>query len=446
MGKDHTLVQLVRQLGMRSECREFPHAVEYAPSVHRRIQSLQTQPGEQEPGAFVAATWRTLAEAVKREPAEARSSTFKQFAQPRLGRRAYAAFVTATGYSDFEKAQAEDAVLHYGFDDTFALSDKSRLVGSESSEISKSSEMSQWSKLFVERCKRRLLNRCSDVECRRALGSARALTAFRALDRRERDTLLFVPWRLLSQRLCERLLLKKQNSVVTRAKVVAVRGHATATKVVSLADGSQVHCRQVIMAVTPDALRHIDVNVRGVDADLAKSLRQGATRGQSFVRIYARVAVRDRAAMAAAVPAYTVVDRPLQTIIPMNPTAGVYMVAYSDNASAEALRRTFMPDADRSREPAVKRLSPGADADKLNKLCALLSTALSLPKVRLTDALAVYWKHGTHYNGPAAGGHGRPWERTSLKRDGVVFVGEAFSDQQGWVEGALTSVVRALCT
>ena len=45
--------------------------------------------------------------------------TFKQYAEPILGKEKYKTFVTCSGYTDYEKEDAYDTLCHYGFNDNY---------------------------------------------------------------------------------------------------------------------------------------------------------------------------------------------------------------------------------------------------------------------------------------------------------------------------------------
>ena len=147
---------------------------------------------------------------------------------------------------------------------------------------------------------------------------------------------------------------------------------------------------------------------------------------QPFIRVYASFSGSSKAAMQAAVPGLTIVDGPLQKIIPVS--GGVFMVAYADNAAALAIH---------------------AIGDDKCQMARVVERALRLaPRSLHIDALrAVFIPSGTHFNDPELYMHGRTHERSSntmpaLRNPlpGVYVVGEAVSRHQGWVEGALETV------
>jgi hypothetical protein len=126
------------------------------------------------------------------------------------------------------------------------------------------------------------------------------------------------------------------------------------------------------------------------------------------------------------VPTYTVVMGPLQKIIPMSLEKGVYMIAYSDNKSAELLK-------DHLKNTATNR----------QFFCDLLEHTLNIPNktLKITALLDFYWPVGTHYYTPM-----EPSRRTEFihaiqhPQPNMLVVGEVVAANQGWTEGALESV------
>jgi hypothetical protein len=143
--------------------------------------------------------------------------------------------------------------------------------------------------------------------------------------------------------------------------------------------------------------------------------------GQSFIRIYGKVS--KSSSIKEVVRGHTVVEGPLNKIIPINPDTGVYMIAYADNKDADYLNRI------------------GEDRDKLAKL---MQKALGVP-VTLTAVKSFYWKIGTHFYDPLPSEF--KTREAFIKKaqepcKGVFLVGEMVALKQGWTEGALESVEK----
>jgi hypothetical protein len=152
--------------------------------------------------------------------------------------------------------------------------------------------------------------------------------------------------------------------------------------------------------------------------------------GQPFLYVYAKFNKESAALLKHMVPTYTIVEPPLQKIIPMEPDKGVYMIAYSDNHNAI-------------------RLKPYLDETRYFE--RQLERALSLSphqKLHIIALTSYYWKSGTHYFDPL---DTKKYKNLRQMLDlaqhpvqGIVVVGEAVSAHQGWVEGALESVLRVI--
>lgn len=146
--------------------------------------------------------------------------------------------------------------------------------------------------------------------------------------------------------------------------------------------------------------------------------------GQSFSRIYAQVDISSRKIMQELIKGYTIVEGPLQKIIPIDPNAGIYMIAYNDNKNADATK-------------SITR----------KKLEVLVEFALGGQKIKIVDFKVFYWKVGTHYFKPYSW-RATEWPKYLRKMQNpaknIKIIGEAFSLNQGWVEGALESVQAIL--
>jgi len=142
-------------------------------------------------------------------------------------------------------------------------------------------------------------------------------------------------------------------------------------------------------------------------------------RGQPFIRIYAQFSKATRDSIAKAVPMFTVLSGPLQKIIPIAPSLGVYMIAYADNESALYLK-------DRTKEEIELQVQSGLHMESRPTIIRMKS---------------FFWPEGTHYYKPVSNKKQyQPVDQNPAP--GVFVVGEAVSrENQGWVEGALESVL-----
>lgn len=152
-------------------------------------------------------------------------------------------------------------------------------------------------------------------------------------------------------------------------------------------------------------------------------------KGQPFLRVYGKFTKKSANILKHFVPYQTIVPGPLHSIIPIKNE--VYMIAYTDNYGATALK-------DYIKNTAANR--------KL--FVDLLERSLGIEHCTL-DLIAIkgfYWPIGTHYYEPL---HDYPNRKSFLQvaqnpAKGLFVVGEMVSLDQGWTEGALESVHAVL--
>ena len=202
---------------------------------------------------------------------------------------------------------------------------------------------------------------------------------------------------------------------------------------ITTADNNSYYSNKVVVATTINAVKKI---VPG--ASNRTSIYQ-QIHGQAFLLVYANFDRESAEIMKKYVTAFTPLAGPLQKIIPMDPNKGVYMVAYTDNRHATALK------------------AKGA-LENTRENCEMYSkwieTALGIPSPSspsLDDRGALniiaikdyYWPVGTHYYEPLGGDFKNRIEfirQAQNPEKGMIVVGEMISRHQGWVEGALESV------
>jgi len=112
----------------------------------------------------------------------------------------------------------------------------------------------------------------------------------------------------------------------------------------------------------------------------------------------------------------------------MDADKGVYMICYSDNASAKKIN-LISEDSEENRA----------------RFCRLLEKSLGAPKdsLELLEIADYYWATGTHYYEPLTGdfeNRGAFIRKAQRPHRNMLVVGELISTNQGWVEGALESV------
>ena len=209
----------------------------------------------------------------------------------------------------------------------------------------------------------------------------------------------YVPWKELIDKLVALLKSRgvriKYNQEVNA--VDAVKGVADA----------------IILATPIDALMNL----------IPKNSAFSKVKSQPFIRVYATFS-KGGDLLRTVVPSATHVKGPLQKIIPMFPLAKrpMYMIAYADNDNAKLLK------------------SPLEKEDR-EYFSRKLESTLTLPKdsLEITSMTGMYWPIGTHY-------FTKSQTKNTLSKlqkptANVWVVGEAVAMHQGWVEGALESVV-----
>jgi hypothetical protein len=145
--------------------------------------------------------------------------------------------------------------------------------------------------------------------------------------------------------------------------------------------------------------------------------------GQSFSRIYVQFDISSRKIIQEYIKGYTIVNGPLQKIIPISVEDGIYMIGYNDNDNADMTKNITK-----------------------KKLISLIEDIIK-EKINIIDFKIFYWKIGTHYFKPYF------WKDTEWNKylykmqnptDNIKLIGEAFSLNQGWTEGALESVINLI--
>jgi hypothetical protein len=185
-------------------------------------------------------------------------------------------------------------------------------------------------------------------------------------------------------------------------------------------------CNKVIVATTIDSIKEI------VPGASTKNSIYNEIKGQNFLRLYGKFSKKSSEIMKEYVKGYIIVPGPLQKIIPINSDKGVYMIAYSDNENASFLKK-YLENKTKNRE----------------MFCYLLEKALGIPNKSLV-LIAIkdyYWPIGTHYYTPLSNKYENREEfihKAQNPENGIIVVGEVVSNNQGWVNGALSSVKEVL--
>jgi hypothetical protein len=163
-------------------------------------------------------------------------------------------------------------------------------------------------------------------------------------------------------------------------------------------------CKKIILAIPPRSLEKIMPDRKRILDKI---------QGQTFCRYYIKI---DKGVDLVQNMTYTY--PPIQKIIKMG-DKGVYMISYSDNHSADEVSKMNAKDIED------------------------LIYEITSQKIKIEDSLVFYFKNGTHYY--------KPLDSQWMDRDQfldfvqnydetIKVVGEAYSRNQGWCEGALESV------
>jgi len=232
---------------------------------------------------------------------------------------------------------------------------------------------------------------------------------------------LFVPWKKLVNTLYNKIgskHFKFSENVVHIEPIREDQKHCLYEVITET--GTTYWCNKVIVATTINGIQKLVPDNHG----LYKQIH-----GQPFLRLYGKFNKKSTEIMQKYVPNYTIVPGPLQKIIPMDSEKGVYMIAYSDNANAIALK------------DHLKNTPENRDL-----YCDLIEQSLGIPNSSL-QLLAIkdfYWPIGTHYYDPLNKSEFKTRDQflkeAQHPQKGMLVVGEAVSRYQGWVEGALESV------
>lgn len=172
---------------------------------------------------------------------------------------------------------------------------------------------------------------------------------------------------------------------------------------------------KVVIATTVDVVRSL----------LGRRQLYRQVEGQPFMRIYGKFGHESAEIMHSLVPQSKIVGNQIKRIIPMS--EDVYMIVYCDNASARYMENHVAGNDKESREFLSDKLRQGL---------------LTQEPLQLTAIKKYYWHIGTHYMRPFMEGETyTTWIKDAQRPTcNIYVVGEAFSRNQGWVEGALESV------
>ena len=145
------------------------------------------------------------------------------------------------------------------------------------------------------------------------------------------------------------------------------------------------------------------------------------------MRIYGEFRKQDIPLLQRVIKGHTMVPFPLHQIIPIDANNGVYMIAYVD-------------------EEYSKELIPLQEDTDINRstLCRMIESAFQLPKhsIELVSIHSKYWEEAVHYIDRHVDIKVREEFLKSLQHPHPMLriVGEAVTEDNGWVEAALKTV------
>ena len=153
--------------------------------------------------------------------------------------------------------------------------------------------------------------------------------------------------------------------------------------------------------------------------------------GQPFLRVYGKFSGKSKTIMNKYIEKTTIVETQLYRIIPIDKLKGIYMLAYTDNIGSNYVYNLIKNDKNYIKLENLIKTSLGISIDT---------------DLFIDDIVAYYWKCGTHYYEPIDEEISRIQfiKKAQHPEKNMFVVGEVVSRNQGWVEGALSSVYHVL--
>ena len=224
-------------------------------------------------------------------------------------------------------------------------------------------------------------------------------------------TCLSIPWKQLINTIASKTTIQFSCDVDRIEKT-------SSNFLLHVADGRVFESKKVVIATTIASVKKL----------LPTYQIYNQIHGQTFVRVYGKFSKSCIPRMKELVPNQTIVPGPLHRIISIDGEKGVYMIAYTDNESAQLFKYNLKNTAE-NRE----------------MFCRALETSLGIPEnvLHLIAILDFYWPIGTHYYEPLQEPYKSREEfiyKAQHPMPGMLVVGEMISRHQGWTEGALESV------
>lgn len=217
-----------------------------------------------------------------------------------------------------------------------------------------------------------------------------------------------IDWDVLLSKLLEKIGSKR---IYLRTEVVRLKKNYDDTFTIICRGKKTIKCRRVIFATDISLIHKV----------FPKNPLFSYIASQPFSRLYVQFSENSSKIIKRCINKYTIVPSLFQKIIPITPEEGIYMIAYNDNKNALALR-----------DFSVREI---LDAIQFS---LGINETLDIIQSRL-----FFWEVGTHYYRPYYWEMDE-WDKIMFEiqhpKNNVYTVGEAFSFNQGWTEGALESV------
>jgi rRNA-processing protein FCF1 len=238
-----------------------------------------------------------------------------------------------------------------------------------------------------------------------------------------------IPWKKMVHALVSKI---GSNKIKTSSKVVKIKqienekNQDTCIFKIILESGIYYFCNKVIIATPIDGILKLVPGANLINSPYHQ------IKGQPFIRLYGKFSKQSIPILKEYILGYTVVTGPLQKIIPVDADKGIYMIAYCDNNNALLLKK-YIENTENNRK----------------YIASLLEKSVDIPNgsIQLLDMKDFYWPIGTHYYTPLSKQFKSRKEFLNViqhPEPGILVVGEAVSDDQGWSEGALRSVKAVL--
>lgn len=168
----------------------------------------------------------------------------------------------------------------------------------------------------------------------------------------------------------------------------------------------------------------------------------------NFLRLYAKFSNNSINILKKYISGYTIVNTPLQKILPINSDKGIYMISYSDNNKAKYLHKIIFDKLNKNKK-YINSDTINIIKNKFlnNYFEKLLKKSLNIDKnenIKINKLMEIYWNIGTHYYSPID--HNKYKNRKQFIKKiqypekNIYVVGEMVALDQGWVEGTLSSV------